>query len=91
MIGTEKRLRPCLKSVLIDEGLLRQTNFNKHNGHVIEYLLTELGRVERGNIWLSVRTHGPRHVFLSGPHHYTFLENCPPPPPLSQHFARSER
>lgn len=61
MIGTEKRLRPCLKSVLIDEGLLRQTNFNKHNGHVIEYLLTELGRVERGNIWLSVRTHGP-HV-----------------------------
>ena len=91
VIGTEKRLRPCLKSVLIDEGLLRQNNFKKHNGHVIEYLLTELGRVERGNIWLSVRTHGPRHVFLSGPHHYTFLENCPPPPPLSQHFARSER
>ena len=91
VIGTEKRLRPCLKSVLIDEGLLRQNNFNKHNGHVIEYLLTELGRVERGNIWLSVRKQGPRHVFLSGPHHYTFLENCPPPPPLSQHFARSER
>ena len=46
MIGTEKRLRPCLKSVLIDAGLLRQNNFKKNNCHVIEYLLTELGRVE---------------------------------------------
>ena len=23
--------------------------------------------------------------------HYTFLENCPPTPPLSQHFALSEK
>ena len=47
VIGTEKRVRPCLKSVLIDAGSLRQNNFKKHNGHVIEYLLTELGRVGR--------------------------------------------
>ena len=47
VIGTGKRLRPCLKSVLIDAGSLRQNNFKKHNGHVIEYLLTELGRVGR--------------------------------------------
>ena len=24
-------------------------------------------------------------------HHYTILENCPPTPPLSQHFALSEK
>ena len=28
---------------------------------------------------------------LGGPEHYTFLGNCPPTPPLRQHFALSEK
>ena len=28
---------------------------------------------------------------LKVPDHYTFLGNCPPTPPLSQHFALSEK
>ena len=32
----------------------------KCSGHMIKCLLTELGRAGRENIWLSVRTHGPR-------------------------------
>ena len=32
----------------------------KFSGHMIKCLLTELGRAGRENIWLSVRTHGPR-------------------------------
>ena len=27
---------------------------------------------------------------LKGPHQLRFLENCPPTPPLSQHFALSD-
>ena len=29
--------------------------------------------------------------FLKGPDQLRFLENCPPTPPLSQHFALSEK
>ena len=50
----------------------------KCSGHMIKCLLTELGRAGRENIWLSVRTHGPRcarsvrpdlepNIFPSGP------------------------
>ena len=50
----------------------------KFSGHMIKCLLTELGRAGRKNIWLSVRTHGPRcarsvrpdlepNIFPSGP------------------------
>ena len=50
----------------------------KWSGHMIKCLLTELGRAGRENIWLSVRTHGPRcarsvrpdfepNIFPSGP------------------------
>ena len=50
----------------------------KFSGHMIKCLLTELGRAGRENIWLSVRTHGPRcarsvrpdlepNIFPSGP------------------------
>ena len=53
----------------------RQKQFS---GHMIKCLLTELGRAGRENIWLSVRTHGPRcarsvrpdlepNIFPSGP------------------------
>ena len=47
-------------------------------GHMIKCLVTELGQTGRENIWLSVRTHGPRcarsvrpdlepNIFPSGP------------------------
>ena len=50
----------------------------KFSGHMIKCLLTELGRAGRENIWLSVRTYGPRcarsvrpdlepNIFPSGP------------------------
>ena len=50
----------------------------KHSGHIIECLLTELGLAGRENIWHSVMAHGPRcarsvrhdlgpNIFPSGP------------------------
>ena len=36
----------------------------KHNGHVIKFLLTELGQARCENSWLSVRTHGPQAEYL---------------------------
>ena len=50
----------------------------KHNGLLIKCLLTELGLAKQKNIWLLIRTHGPRftrsvgadlepNIFLSGP------------------------
>ena len=32
-----------------------------------------------------------KEFLISLPDHFTFLGNCPPTPPLSQHFARSEK
>ena len=37
----------------------------KKSGHMIKCLLTEWGRAGRENIWLSVRTHGPRAKYFS--------------------------
>ena len=62
-------------SVCINEW---KTIKKKISGHMIKCLLTELGRAGRENIWLSVRTHGPRcarsvrpdlepNIFPSGP------------------------
>ena len=56
----------------------RKKDKKKFSGHMIKCLLTELGRAGRKNIWLSVRTHGPRfarsvrpdlepNIFPSGP------------------------
>ena len=50
----------------------------KHDGHMIKCLLTELGQAKWENIWPSVMAHGPRsarsichdlgpNIFLSGP------------------------
>ena len=50
----------------------------KHGGHIIKCLLTELGRAGRENIWPEVMAHGPRcarsvrhdlgpNIFPSGP------------------------
>ena len=36
----------------------------KFSSHMIKSLLTELGRAGRENIWLSVRTHGPRAKYF---------------------------
>ena len=40
-------------------------NYSKHNGHMIKCLLTELGWAGQENIWLLVRTHGPRAKYLT--------------------------
>lgn len=36
----------------------------KHNGHVIKFLLTELGQARQENIWLSARTQRPKAKYL---------------------------
>ena len=66
VIEAEKRVRPCQKRAYETRQMLPSTRFRsarkiqKHNGHMIKCLLTELGRVGREDIWFSVWTHGPR-------------------------------
>ena len=64
---------------MLPRGLVPPKNENeKKSRHMIKCLLTERGRAGRENIWLSVRTHGPRcprslrhdlepNIFPSGP------------------------
>ena len=59
----------------------------------IEWLFLFLGDAEgdrKSNAWFGVSVYSAGHnedVLVGKPDYYTFLGNCPPTPPLSQHFA----
>ena len=82
-------LREALSDAQIDrermtDQLERLLSANKELQDNTEVLQTELGRkqVEYDNL------REERYDFLD---YYRFLGNCPPTPPLSQHFALNEK
>ena len=55
---------------------------------MIKCLLTELGRAGRENIWLSVRTHGPRCARSVRPDlEPNIFPSCPPTQSISTYYA----
>ena len=59
---SDRAYGPARKAYWYGAGYFRQKNWKKHNGYMIIWLLTTLGWAGRENIWLSVRTHGPRYA-----------------------------